>query len=75
MALTKTGSVKLVQPTGFGMKSAELDGNDNTARAVLTKAGVNVSGFEIRVNNNPANLDSVLNPGDVVLLLQQVKGN
>lgn len=75
MALTKTGSVKLVQPTGFGMKSAELDGVDNSVATVLRKAGVNTQGFEVRVNNNPVQPNHVLNPGDVVLLLQQVKGN
>jgi hypothetical protein len=73
--ITKSEEVKIVQIGGIGTKQVKLEGNDRTVRTVLTNAGVNFNGQEVRVNNRAATLDQVLNHADTVLLLQKVQGN
>ena len=46
-----------------------------TVREALVIAELDNQGFEIKVNGAPATLDTVLNNGDNVLLVQMVKGN
>ena len=46
-----------------------------TVGSALSVAGLDSEGFTIKVNNEIANSDKVLNDGDLILLVQQVKGN
>jgi len=46
-----------------------------TVREALVTAELDSQGYEIKVNGAPATLDTVLNNGDNVLLVQLVKGN
>ncbi len=72
---TKTGTVKVVQPSGCGVKPSVPLCGDNTVATVCSKAGISTAECQIRVNNNPAQPNQVLNPGDTILLLPQPTGN
>ena len=48
---------------------------DRTVGAALSAAGLDPSGFEIRVGGAAASPDSRLTHGQTVLLVQRVKGN
>ncbi len=46
-----------------------------TVEDALEEAGLDASGFEVRVNGSSAPLDRELNENDNVLLTRQIKGN
>jgi hypothetical protein len=73
--ITKSEEVKVVQIGGVGTKMLKLEGTDKTVRGVLTANKVAFDGQEVRVNNNPASLDTPLKNSDTILLLQKVQGN
>lgn len=51
-----------------------LGGNATVADA-LSQAGLDATGFEVRVNGESASGDRRLSDGDTVLLTRQIKGN
>ena len=75
MAANKTEQVKIVQIGGIGTKLVEITDANRTVRGVLTANKVTFDGQEVRVNNNPATLDTPLKNNDTILLLQKVQGN
>lgn len=48
---------------------------DRTVSAAIQAAELDATGFEIRVNGQPASADFQLEDGDTVLLVKKVKGN
>ena len=64
-----------VSEQGGVFKEVEL--NDNaTVETALKNAGARLDvSKEIRVNNEPASLDDMLDNGDTVFVIPQVKGN
>lgn len=46
-----------------------------TVQDVLNKAGLTVDGFEIRINGQTANSTDVVEEGQTILLVRQIKGN
>ena len=48
---------------------------DRTVRAALAVAGLTQGDLEIKVNSQPATLDTTLNDGDQVVLCKKIKGN
>ncbi len=51
-----------------------LNGDRTVATALMT-AGLDSSGYEIRVQGQPASTSTGLNEGDIVLLVKKIKGN
>lgn len=48
---------------------------ESTVGKMLAEAGLDYSGYEVRLNNSPATLDDSVKDGDSVLLLKKIKGN
>ena len=46
-----------------------------TVEQALAVVGLDPSGFEIRVNSQPADRNTVIRHGDTVLLLRKIRGN
>ncbi len=51
-----------------------LDGERNV-KAALEGAKLSERGYQIRVNNSPADLDASLKEGDIVILCKNVRGS
>ena len=56
------------------LKTIALD-DDATAQDAITTAGVDASGYDVRVNGDSVALSKELEDGDSVLLFKQIKGN
>lgn len=50
-------------------------GGSKTVGELLNDAGISAAGHEVRVNNAIANTEQVLMPGDIVLLVKNIRGN
>jgi sulfur carrier protein ThiS len=48
---------------------------DRKVSTALEAAGLDAEGYEVRVNGNPASMDTELTAGQTVLLTQKIKGN
>jgi sulfur carrier protein ThiS len=46
-----------------------------TVAQALDEADLDASGYQVRVNTEPATMDTPLKNGDRVLLVKQIKGN
>ena len=62
-----------VAKLGTAVKEVALDDGSDVGDA-LTAADIESDGFEVRVNGNPAELDTVLRSGDIITLIPQIKG-
>lgn len=64
-----------VSEQGGCFECVEIE-DDSTVETALRKAGARLDvSKEIRVNNEPATLDDMLDNGDTVFVIPQVKGN
>ena len=64
-----------VSEQGGAFAEVELEVN-STVETALRKAGARLDvSKEIRVNNEPATLDDLLDNGDTVFVIPQVRGN
>jgi len=48
---------------------------DRSVAAALEAAGLDATGYEVRVGGVSAGMDRVLSTGETVLLVKQIKGN
>ena len=49
-------------------------GQTHTVSEVLQRAGFNSAGYELRISGDRANLETVVQPGQTILLLKAVRG-
>jgi len=48
---------------------------DRTVQAALEAAGLDATGYEVKVSGNGADLSQVLQDNDTVLLVKKIRGN
>lgn len=67
-------SVRVGQLPGK-IKTLQVPESDCTVGALLGAAGLSSQGYEIRLDNQPAKLDTPVRNNQTVLLIRPVKGN
>lgn len=78
MSNTSNPQVKEVVRVGQlpgSLKPVTLSGESQTVEQVLATAELNPTGYEIRVDSQPAKLDTPVRANQTVLLLRPVRGN
>lgn len=65
------GLVKVAQ---LGSRVVEVSLEDATVHSALKTSGIVADGMEVRVNGEPASMDTLLSEGDIVTLVPAVKG-
>lgn len=64
-----------VTPVRGKTKTVEVDATHSTVRAALTAAKLSLDAFQVSVNGQPANLDTVLAGGAQITLTEKVRGS